>query len=146
MENINKLLVFGGALSMLAAVLHIAVIIGGPDWYRFFGAGEELAAMAERGSWYPALLTSGIVVVLFVWALYAFSGAGLLKRKLPLLRAGLVTIAAIYLIRGLALFPAYIVKPDIVDAFLIWSSLICLVYGAAYALGTRQVWGKIAKK
>ena len=103
MENINKLLVFGGSLSMLAAVLHIAVIIGGPDWYRFFGAGEELAVMAERGSWYPALLTSGIVVVLFIWALYAFSGAGLLKRRLPLLRAGLVVIAAIYLIRGLAL-------------------------------------------
>ena len=46
----NPWLVTGGILSALAALLHLAVIAGGPDWYRFVGAGEEMARMAEQGS------------------------------------------------------------------------------------------------
>ena len=143
MKQANKLLLFGGVLSGIAALLHLAIIIGGSQWYRFFGAGEELASMAEKGSWYPAVLTFGIAVVLLLWALYAFSGAGLIRR-FPLLKAGLVVISAVYLIRGLAFIPAYIVSPEIVDDFLIWSSLISLVYGFSYAIGTKQVWAKLS--
>ena len=143
MKKTNKLLLFAGVLSGVAALLHIAIIIGGPRWYRFFGAGEELASMAEKGSWYPAILTFGIAVVLFIWALYAFSGAGLIRR-FPFLKVGLVVISVIYLIRGLAFIPAYIVKPEIVDEFLIWSSLISLVYGFFYAIGTKQAWKKLS--
>ena len=139
MKKANKLLVFAGVLSGVAAVVHVAIIIGGAQWYRFFGAGEELATMAESGSWYPAVLTGAIAVVLLVWALYAFSGAGLMRR-LPFLKAGLVIISALYLIRGLAFIPVYLVQPEMVDGFLVWSSLICLVYGLSYAIGTRQVW------
>ena len=36
----NPALVTGGLLSVAASLLHIGCIIGGPDWYRFFGAGE----------------------------------------------------------------------------------------------------------
>ena len=139
MKNLNKFLLFGGLLSGVAALLHIAIIIGGPPWYRFFGAGEELASMAEKGSWYPVILTFGIAAVLLLWALYAFSGAGLIRR-LPLLKAGLVVISVAYLIRGIAFIPVYMVNPEIVDNFIIWSSLICLVYGFFYAIGTKQVW------
>ena len=143
MKKANKLLLFAGVLSGVAALLHIAIIIGGPQWYRFFGAGEDLALMAENGSWYPAVLTFSIAVVLLVWALYAFSGAGLIRR-FPLLKIGLVVISALYLIRGLAFIPAYIVQPEIVDEFLVWSSLICLVYGFSYAIGTKQVWKNLS--
>lgn len=143
MKNTNKLLLVAGILSGVAALLHIAIIIGGPQWYRFFGAGEELASMAGKGSWYPAILTFGISVVLFIWALYAFSGAGLIRR-LPLLKVGLVVISATYLIRGFAFIPAYLVKPEIVDEFLVWSSVICLVYGFSYAVGTKQVWATLS--
>ncbi len=142
MKEANRLLVLGGALSTVAALLHVAIIIGGPRWYRFFGAGEELASMAENGDWIPIVLTFGIAVVLMIWALYAFSGAGLIKR-LPFLKVSLVIISAIYLIRGIAIIPAYIVTPEIVDDFLVWSSFICLVYGLAYAMGTKQVWKKL---
>ncbi len=143
MKKANRLLVFGGTLSTIAALLHVAIIIGGPRWYRFFGAGEELAAMAENGAWDPVVLTFGIAGVLMIWALYAFSGAGLIRR-LPFLKVGLVIISAIYLIRGTVFIPAYIVKPEIVDEFLVWSSIICLVYGSAYAMGTKQVWKKLS--
>lgn len=138
----NSALVIGGLLSVAASLLHIGCIIGGPDWYRFFGAGEGMATLAEQGSMIPTLLTLGIAAILAIWAAYAFSGAGLLPRP-PLLRTGLVVISAIYLLRGLALIPALIINRGDVMPFVLWSSLIVLVYGIAYAVGTWTAWPKL---
>ena len=132
-------LLAGGVLSSLASLLHIAVIIGGPAWYRFFGAGEELARSAERGEILPVAITLLIAVVLAVWAAYAFSGAGRLPR-VPLIRTGLLAISAIYCLRGAALFPLLALRPNLVDNFTLWSSLIVLGYGLAYAIGTWLAW------
>ena len=119
--------------------MHIAVIFGGPAWYRFFGAGEEIATAAERGSPMPAVITSSIALILSLWALYALSGAGRLPR-LPLLRTGLVVITAIYLARGLLLVPVIFLVPYPQGAFDYWSSAIVLIYGMVYAIGTWKAW------
>ncbi len=140
----NKALVFGGVLSILAALLHIATIIGGPDWYRFFGAGEKLAVLAEEGSWIPGLVTFCIFSVLFIWGLYAFSGAGIIKR-LPFLKIALVAISIVYSVRGIMHLPALFINPDKITNLLIWSSLVSLIIGLAYATGTKQVWSNISK-
>lgn len=140
----NRWLVVAGLLSAAAALLHIAVIVGGPDWYRFFGAGEGMARAAQRGSWVPVVITLGIATILAIWSAYAFSGAGLIPR-LPLIRTGLVTISAIYLARGLLLFPTLVLKPQLIDAFTVWSSLIVLVYGVAYAVGTWRAWAVLSR-
>ena len=87
----------------------------------------------------PTLLTLGIAVILAIWAAYAFSGAGLLPR-LPLLRTGLVVISAIYLLRGLVLIPALVINGADVMPFILWSSLIVLIYGIAYGVGTWTAW------
>jgi len=132
-------LIVGGWLSVVAALLHITCIFGGPDWYRFFGAGEGMARAAARGELRPTLITLGISAVLLVWAAYAFSGAGSLPR-LPLLRTALAVIAAIYLLRGLLFVPLHFWRPQHSDGFAIWSSLIVLVYGMVYAAGTYKAW------
>ncbi|NBB50367.1 hypothetical protein GVN24_19005 [Rhizobium sp. CRIBSB] len=135
----NPMLIAGGVLSAAASILHLAVIVGGPAWYRFFGAGEGMARMAERGSLTPTLITLGIASVLAVWSAYAFSGAGLIPR-LPLIRTALVLISAVYLLRGLVLIPAFLINPGGVTPFVLWSSIIVLVYGIAYAVGTWKAW------
>lgn len=137
----RTLLTVGGLLSLLASMLHLACIVGGPDWYRFFGAGEGVAQAAERGEAMPALMTLGIAAVLAVWAAYAFSGAGRIVR-LPLLRAGLVVVSAIYLARGLMglLPPSAWGRPDLSATFIFWSSAIVFLYGLAYAIGTWRAW------
>jgi hypothetical protein len=132
-------LVAGAALSAAAALLHLAVIAGGPDWYRFFGAGERMAQMAEREHWYPPVITIGIATVLAGWALVALSGAGLTLR-VPLLRTGLAAITAIYLARGLLIVPVIMLVPYPEGAFDYWSSLIVLVYGLVYAIGLWRAW------
>ena len=93
----NNYLIAGGSFSLIAAIMHIFIIIGGPDWYRFFGAGEGMAQLAEKGSSYPSTITLIIAATLALWALYAFSGAGII-RKLPLLKVGIISIATIYLL------------------------------------------------
>ena len=141
----NPFLLVGGVLSALASLLHLAVIVGGPAWYRFFGAGEGMARMAEQGSWVPTVTTIGIAGVLAVWSAYAFSGAGLITR-LPLIRTALVLISAVYLLRGLVLVPALALNFGGVTPFVLWSSLIVLVYGVAYSIGTWVAWPALSAR
>ncbi len=142
MTEINIPLVVAAILSGIAALLHIAIILGGAQWYRFFGAGERMATAAESGRLYPAIVTLGIALVLATWALYALSGAGVLP-SLPWLRFGLIVISAVYLLRGLAIVPLLTVARDQSTPFLIWSSLISLVYGGVHVLGLSQVWSRL---
>jgi hypothetical protein len=134
----NIWLIAAGAMSAAAALAHLAVIAGGPDWYRFFGAGEGMARAAERGLLIAPLITVAIASVLVIWAAYAFSGAGLIPR-LPLLRVGLVTITAIYLLRGLWILPGLPLLGRS-PSFIFWSSMIVLIVGATYAIGTWRAW------
>lgn len=136
-------LLVGGWLSVAAALLHIACIFGGPDWYRVFGAGEAMARAAARGEGRPVLITLAVAAVLLVWAAYAFSGAGWLPH-LPLLRTGLVVITAIYLLRGLLFVPFNLVRHTHSAEFALWSSAIVLLFGAVHAVGTIKAWGYLA--
>lgn len=107
MSSLNVFLVLGAALSAIAAALHFACIFWGAPGFRFLGAGESIAQMAEKGHWYPSFIAFVIGAVLTVWAVYALSGAGLLMR-LPFVRLVLSAITGIYLLRVLA-FP--LLKP-----------------------------------
>lgn len=143
-ERLNVLLLAGGTLSVIAAVLHLACIAFGPAWYRFFGAGEQMVQLAASGSLYPAVVTSLIASVLLVWALFAFSAAGLV-RKLPLLRTALSAITAVYLIRGVAVLPFIAYLPGRSVAFWWWSSAICLMIGLVHLAGLVQVWRRLGQ-
>jgi hypothetical protein len=138
----NVFLIIAGTLSAIVAILHIGCIYFGASWYRFFGAGEKMAVLAERGSIQPTLITSGIVLVLVIWSLYALSGAGLIFR-LPLIRLTLVLITLIYLVRGIAGF--FLVNSPMGRSpeFWIWSSSICLCLGIIHLIGLKQQWGNL---
>ena len=134
-----------GWMSVAASLLHVAVIIGGPDWYRFFGAGEEMARAAEHGSLAPAIVTSIVAGILATWAAFVFGAAGL-TRRLPLTRTALVAIAAVLLARAaLGLVPS-LWAPEQWPAFAFWSSGICFVMGACFALGTWLAWPQLSQR
>ncbi len=137
--NPNAFLIVGALLSAVAAVLHLACIYFGPSWYRFFGAGEKMARLAESGSAHPARVTLLITAVLLTWSAYALSGAGVIS-QLPLLRPALCAIAAIYLLRGFAFFPLMKLIPGNSLAFWLWSSAICGVIGLVHLIGIEQTW------
>ena len=138
------LLIIAGTLSILAAVLHVGVVIGGANWYRFFGAGESMAQMAEQGSLKPTVITLSISAVLIVWGFYAWSAAGLIP-KLPLLKLALLIITGIYLVRGIAgiVAPFVTSHPQVKQnstAFWVWSSVVCLAIGLFHLMGMVAIW------
>lgn len=136
-------LLAGALLSIAAGLLHIAVIVGGPDWYRFFGAPEGYALAVSRGELFPAIVTLGIATILFIWSAFALSGGGYIVR-LPLLRIGLAGITLIYLLRGALIVPVILYVPYPQGAFDYWSSAIVLVYGLIHAVGLLRAWRNLA--
>lgn len=137
-------LVAAGWMSVAASLLHVACIFGGPDWYRFFGAGEQIAVAAEQGRWMPAVATSFITAILAGWAVYAFSAAGRILR-MPLVRTALIAIAAVLLARSaLAFVPAAWPPENYTFAFVFWTSLICFIMGCCFAIGTWRAWSALS--
>jgi hypothetical protein len=132
-------------MSVAASALHLAAIIGGPDWYRFFGAGEEMAQAAERGSPVPAIMTIIIAAILAGWAIYAFGAAGVIRRW-PLMRTALFAIAAVLLARSALAFVPSVWAPEQTIAFRIWSSAICFGMGTCFAVGLWKAWPQLSVK
>lgn len=141
----NKYLLAAALCCFGAALAHLGCIVFGGDWYRFFGAGEQMARMAEEGLWYPTIVTSIIVVVLLVWGLYGLSGAAAIKR-LPLTRLALIVITSIFLLRGVAFVGLMPMFPENSLTFWLISSGICLFIGGLFALGTWQQWPVLGSK
>ena len=137
-----------GIFSLLTSILHIAIIFGGPDWYRFFGAGEKMAILAEQGSIRPTISTSLLAIIFLVWALYAWSGSGELPR-FPFIRTGLVLITIAYLFRGISGFivPFISHHPRVAELsldFWLLSSSICLLFGVVHLKGVWDAWPSLS--
>jgi hypothetical protein len=97
-----------------------------------------MATLEENGSLLPDLLTFFIAIIFFIWGLYAYSGAGLIRR-LPLLKTALVVISSIYTIRGLLLF-IDIFSPQHLTVFMLITSIVSFIAGLAHFIGTKQIW------
>ncbi len=132
------------AITALAgAVLHLAILVGGPDWYAFFGAPRRLVEMARAGSLRPAISCIVIAAGLSLLAAYALSGAGRIRR-LPFLRTVLAASALVLILRGLLFIPLILWNPATlaricdcqrVDTFIVLTSLLCLWMGIGLGLG-----------
>ena len=142
MRKPAPLLLTAAALSATAAALHLGCIVFGGPWYRFFGAGEQMAQLAEAGHWRPAVAALAIAVILLTWSAYALSGAGVIRR-LPLLRPALCAITAVYLARGLAVAPLMASVPGRSTTFWLWSSAICVVVGLVHLVGLKRAWSQL---
>ena len=133
-----------GALSFIAAAMHLAIIFGGPQWYRFFGAGERMAEMAAQGQVQPTLITLSVAAVLGLWGVYAWSAAGIFP-QLPLMKLALILITLVYLTRGVLglLAPFISSHPQVTQnsvVFWVWSSIICLAFGLIHLKGVFDKW------
>lgn len=124
---VSSLIISASAASLLVALLHVYVIVKGPAAYRSFGAGERLASMAERGSWIPGLVTSGITFTFLVFAYYYLAAGGWLPAP-PFIRKGLITIAGVYVLRGAAVLPLWLIGKQL-NRFEWISSIVAFFIG-----------------
>lgn len=133
MNASNLWLILAAAGSFSVSILHIMVIFIGAPAYRYFGAGEKMATMNEKGLWYPTLVTLGIVIAFFIFGMYALSGAQVVA-QLPLLKPILLFITAIYLVRGVWFF-VQLFNNKIVLRHTMFS-FVALLIGVVYLIGT----------
>jgi hypothetical protein len=142
-QFVKRYLFLAGIAASAGALLHVAILFGGPDWYAFFGAPRRLVAMARIGSIRAPISCLVIAAILGLCAAYAFSGAGAIRR-LPFLRLGLAFIAISMILRGILFVPLILWRPyalsrvcdcHSVGAFIISTSVLCLAIGIGYALG-----------
>jgi putative oxidoreductase len=142
--NSKRWFITGSLLSFLIAALHIVIIFIGAEGYRYFGAGEEMATMANAGSPIPALVTAGITIIFVLFGFYALSGARLIK-KLVWLKFMLTLITGIYLLRGLGFFIevlGIIYQYEVPVRHAVFS-LVSLITGLIHLIGLRKVWKEI---
>ncbi len=124
---------WAAGLDFMAAALHVGIVLGGPAWYRFFGAGEGMARMAERRHLWPTVVTLAIAMALSMFGAYAMTAGGHFP-FLPLPREALMAITTIY--AGRALVPLLLcpVMASMRTRFMSVSSLICGVYALAHGM------------
>ena len=101
-----------------------------------------MARAAEAGKARPTLITLAIAGLLFIWAAYALSGAGVI-RELPLRKLALLIICAVYLARAFAFPFLKSAFPDNSARFWLVSSSICLVIGMLHAYGLIALWSSL---
>ena len=142
----NQWLILGGILSFAVALLHVVMIFIGAPAYRYFGAGEEMARAAESGSAFPALLTLFLAAIFAVWGFYGLSGAKVIRR-LPLLKIALILVGAVYTLRGAAvlqqLFQIAASSAEVAPREIAFS-LVSLIIGLAYLVGTISNWSNLS--
>jgi putative oxidoreductase len=131
--SLQNIWVVAAVLDFGAALLHLAIIAGGPSWYRFFGAGEGMARMAERRHLWPTVVTLAIAAALSMFGAYAMTAGGHFP-TLPLPQEALMAITAIYAVRALVPLLLCPVIASMRTRFMIVSSLICGVYALAHGM------------
>jgi hypothetical protein len=131
------------------ALLHLVVAVSGrADWVAYFRAPAAIVQSVRDGGWLGPLSGLAIAALMQLAGCYALSAAGLV-RHLPLLRTGLVALAAIGLLRGLIIPLSVLADPVLIARYqtfdwvaaAIWGSIgLCFAVGAVQAIlspGTR---------
>jgi len=135
MVKSNHYLIAGGVMSALISTLHVILAIY-PALYRYIGPGQSTVTdIATQGSVIITIASVALALIFAIWAIYAFSGAGLI-RPLPLLRIALIAISVIYLLRALFLPSeiSMVLNQGYPVRFIVFST-ISLVSGLLYLFG-----------
>ena len=130
----QRALRIGGWTNIVLAAGHVVGLIWAYSVFRAVGIEEDMRRLAEQGAALPYVVTLIVAGGFLVFGLYGLSGAGVVRR-LPLLRAALVSIAVVYVLRGTLLGGLGAVAAG--DVAQIAFAAIALAIGLCYAYGAR---------
>jgi hypothetical protein len=138
-----KLLILAGIIAGLSAVWHLLCIVGGPSWFIFARAPSVIITSAQQGTLLAPIGTIIVAALMFSCTIYAFSGAGLI-RKIPLLKSALVTISILCLLRVVVVAPSLLYS-SFADTWQVIATSVWLFVGVCFLLGSiAQFGGKIS--
>ncbi|OUR78520.1 hypothetical protein A9Q75_13495, partial [Colwellia psychrerythraea] len=132
----SKLLISAGVIASAAAVWHLLCILGGPSWFAFARAPQQIIDSAQQGTLLAPISTIIVAGLMLACAVFAFSAVGLI-RKVPLLKAALITIAILCTSRGLIAIPTLITAVDL-DVWQIIASTVWFYVGICFIAGSME--------
>jgi hypothetical protein len=130
----EKLLLVGGSIAALAAVWHLLCILGGPSWFAFARAPQDIIDSSIQGTLLAPIGTIVVAGLMFSCTFYAYSGAGII-RKVALLKPALMTIALLCLLRGLIAIPSFFLLEHL-DKWQLIASSTWLFVGVCFLAGS----------
>lgn len=142
MEYSTLILLVAAFFPIIGGLLHVMIIFGGVSWYEFFYAPPPILESAKDGTWLAPVGTLFVAFLMLLAGGYALSAAGVLF-KLPLLKIALITLSFLFIVRGVLLFHLIYWKPEVIDAFRVISSIMFLISGMCFALGTYLRWRQL---
>lgn len=139
MPALRSICLMGAASGLAAgAVLHVIILLAGPEWIAFAGAPAAVVQSAEMGTWLAPISTLAITALLAALALGSIHVAGHVRQRLWL-RIVLAAFALVFVIRGLIIVPALLANrvnwQAPVDLFIVASSGAVLAIGVLLAAG-----------
>ena len=131
---ISQLLISAGIIAAAAAIWHLLCILGGPSWFAFARAPQQVIASAQQGTLLAPLSTLFVAGLMFTCSAFALSAAGLI-RSLPLLKSALITITILCILRALSAIPSLVYANDL-DLWQLVASSVWLYTGICFLAGT----------
>ena len=111
-------LVFVAAVGVITALAHTSCIFLGVSCYLAQMAPEFIVDSALAGTAVAPIGTLFVCGLFLLCAAYALSAARLIS-EIPFLKAGIIVISILCIVRGLATIPLLIVFPDAATTFAI---------------------------
>ena len=130
----SQLLISAGIIAAAAAIWHLLCILGGPSWFAFARAPQQVIASAQQGTLLAPLSTLFVAGLMFTCSAFALSAAGLI-RSLPLLKSALITITILCILRALSAIPSLVYANDL-DLWQLVASWVWLYTGICFLAGT----------
>lgn len=103
----SKLLISAGIIASVSAIWHLLCIFGGPSWFVFARAPQQIIDSAVQRTLLAPIGTMIVASLMFACTIFAFSAVGLI-RKVPLLKSALIIIAVLCTLRGLIAIPTFV--------------------------------------
>lgn len=130
----SKLLISAGVIASASAIWHLLCIVGGPSWFAFARAPQQIIESAQQGTMLAPIGTIVVAILMFACTVFAFSAVGLI-RKVPLLKSALITISLLCILRALIAIPTLYNSIGL-DIWQIVASTVWLYVGICFLAGS----------
>ena len=132
------LLVVAGIIATSTAVAHLSCIYLGPQCYSIQMAPQVVIESAQAGTLLAPLGTIVVATIFLLFAAYAFSAAGLV-RKLPFLKVVVNVIGILCIVRGILPLQLWLRHPEKVSQIVLNVGLAWLAVGLCFSIGYKVV-------
>lgn len=117
-------MIFVAIVAIFVVIAHMSCIWLGPVCFSLQRAPSSIIESSQNGTWLAPIGTIFISMLFLLCALYALSGAKIIKR-LPLLKLAIYCISAICLARGILVIPILYIYPNLrslfeISALILW--------------------------